>query len=130
MGISKEYRDHVADLFSTFGEVQVRPMFGGAGIYHDGIMFGLVTAEEGIYLKADDASKARFEAEDMGPFTYHAPKGNRPPIVMAYWQIPLRLLDDVDEMADWARIAFDVARRTHKPKAAKRRKPGKSSKSK
>lgn len=125
MSLSREYRDYVADAFSAFGEVTVRPMFGGAGIYSGGTMFGLVTSEEGVYLKADDTSRGRYEAEGLTPFTYEAPKGDRPPTTMPYWRLPDRLLDDPEELADWARIAYAVAVRTARPKNKPKKKTSK-----
>jgi hypothetical protein len=44
--------DDIRELFSVFGPVEVRPMFGGAGIYAEGRMFALVS-DGVIYLKAD-----------------------------------------------------------------------------
>jgi DNA transformation protein len=123
VGISREYREFVADAFSAFGEVQIRPMFGGAGIYRDGLMFGLISSQEGVYLKADDASRVRFEAEGLEQFAPEMP--GRPAIAMLYWRVPDRLLEDGDELAEWARAAFGVAFRTRKPKKAARATPAK-----
>lgn len=122
MGLSKEYRQFIADAFSEFAEVTVRPMFGGAGVYNEGTMFGLVTSDEGVYLKADDETKTAYEAEGLGPLVYQPPKGDHPPTAMPYWQIPDRLLEDPEEMAEWSRIAFEVALRTQKPKKPKKNK--------
>ena len=54
-------QDELDDLFAAFGKVQSRPMFGGAGLYADGLMFALDVGE-GVYLKADDALAAALEA--------------------------------------------------------------------
>jgi DNA transformation protein len=94
-------------------------MFGGAGVYADGVMFGLV-ADDTLYLKADGETKRTFESEGLPPFVY---QGRGKAIAMSYWRIPERLLDDPDEMAVWARAALDVARRAaaaKKPKAKRR----------
>jgi DNA transformation protein len=40
---------------------------------------------------------------------------------MSYWQLPDRLYDDADELADWARAALAVARRAKVPKPRRRR---------
>jgi len=67
--------DHISELFAAFGRVDVRTMFGGAGIYADGLMFGLVV-DDVIYLKADAHTAPRFEREGCGPFTYrHQTRG-------------------------------------------------------
>ena len=83
--------DHISELFAAFGRVDVRTMFGGAGIYADGVMFGLVV-DEFIYLKTDERSAARFEREGCGPFTYDTKRGESS--LKSYWRMPDRLYDD------------------------------------
>jgi DNA transformation protein and related proteins len=113
---------HIHDLFSAFGPVAIRRMFGGAGIYAEGVMFGLI-ADGVLHLKADSATQAGFEREGCGPFTYEAKDGRR--TVMSYWRLPERLLEDPDELAEWARTALAVARRAahERPKRRSRRAP-------
>src|SRR5262245_1089867 len=84
-------------------------MFGGAGIYADGTMFGLV-ADGVIYLKADEVNAPAFERENLPPFTYETKDGKRG--VMSYRRMPERLYDDPDELVTWARDALAAAQRT------------------
>ena len=120
MTASDGFIEFLKDSLRGLGPVSVRRMFGGAGVYADGVMFGLV-ADDTLYLKADDATKRAFEAEGQGPFVYEG-RGNV--IAMSYWRIPERLLEDPDEMVDWARTALGVARRkvAAKPKGSAARK--------
>jgi DNA transformation protein len=101
--------DDIQELFSAFGLVAVRRMFGGAGIYADGTMFALV-ADGVIYLKADELSTPAFERESLPPFTYETKDGKRG--VMSYRRMPERLYDDPDELANWARAALAAAQRS------------------
>ena len=110
MGVSEEYRQFVEDLFADLGPVSVRAMFGGAGIYHQGVMFAII-ANESLYLKVDDGNRARLEAAGMAPFTYTA-KGKT--ATMSYWELPEALYDDPDAAAEWAREAFAAALRSRK----------------
>jgi DNA transformation protein len=96
----------VRELFSHFGPVDVRPMFGGFGIYADGRMFGLIS-EGAIYLKADAETTADFEREQSAPFSYKTKGGRR--AVMSYWRLPDRLYDDSEELAKWAQRALATA---------------------
>lgn len=105
MSVSKEYKVFLEDLFAGFGPVTIRNMFGGGGVYHDGVMFALI-ASDTLYLKADEITRADFEAEGMKPFTY---TGKGKPVAMSYWELPEVLYDDPDAFAQWARKAFDVA---------------------
>jgi DNA transformation protein len=112
--------DYLLELFAVFGPVTVRRMFSGAGLYADGVMFGLVVRDI-IYLKADEHTIPDFEREGLTPFTYVA-KG-RERISLSYWRLPDRLYDDPDELAQWARQALMAAQR-----AVERKRPRKSAK--
>jgi DNA transformation protein len=101
--------EDIQELFSAFGVVAVRRMFGGAGVYADGTMFALV-ADGVIYLKADELSTPAFERENLPPFTYATKDGTRG--VMSYRRMPERLYDDPDELATWAHAALKAAQRT------------------
>jgi DNA transformation protein len=106
MPVSPAYKAFVQDVLSEFGPISIRNMFGGAGIYADGVMFAILI-DDTLYLKADALSAPDFAAEGKGPFTYRA-KG-RAPVAMSYWEAPERLLDDPEELVGWARRAHAVA---------------------
>jgi DNA transformation protein len=110
--------EFIHDLFQPFGDVNVRRMFGGAGLFADGVMFGLVSGGQ-IYLKATTVTC--FEREQCGPFEYSTKNGKR--ALTSYWRLPDRLYDDADELAYWARQALAAARRgaAVRPKAGKKR---------
>ena len=115
--------DFIRDLFAPFGPVTVRRMFSGAGIFADGLMFGLVVRDV-IYLKADGGNRADFERENCAPFTYtRGKKSGRPSEhALPYWRLPERLYDDPDELAEWAQRAFAAAeRKKSAPRAMKRK---------
>lgn len=99
--------EFIRDLFVEFGPVQVRRMFGGAGLYADGVMFGLV-ARKVIYLKADDVSIPSFEAEGSKPFGFDTKTRH---VLTSYWRLPERLYDDPEELARWAKGALAAAHR-------------------
>jgi DNA transformation protein len=104
--------DFLRDLFAQFRPVTVRRMFSGAGLYCDGVMFGLVVRDM-IYLKADEASVVDFKGEGSSPFTYARGKRSGRPSehALPYWRLPDRLYDDPDELAVWAERALVIARR-------------------
>jgi DNA transformation protein len=104
--------EFVRDLFAQFGPVTVRRMFSGAGIFRDGLMFGLIIRDV-IYLKADEGSIADFEREGCAPFTYTRGKASGRPSqhALPYWRLPERLYDDPEELAVWAQRAFEAAER-------------------
>jgi DNA transformation protein and related proteins len=109
--------DDIRELFAAFGPVDVRRMFGGAGIFADGTMFALV--HDGvIYLKADERNAPDFEREGLGPFTYLR-KGERASL-SSYRRMPDRLYDDPDELAGWARAALAAAEKPRKRSSSAR----------
>ena len=124
--------EFVRDLFAPFGPITIRRMFSGAGLFRDRLMFGLIV-REAIYLKADETTAPDYKSEGCGPFTYLRGKASGQPKehALPYWRLPERLYDDPDELAQWARKAFDVAVRKkmavkkrekkRKPKPAKQR---------
>jgi DNA transformation protein len=119
--------DFIADLLAPFGPVTIRRMFSGAGIFRDGLMFGLIVRDV-IYLKADETSTSDFEREGCGPFTYTRGKASGSPRqhALPYWRLPERLYDDPEELAEWARRAFAIAERkklTPRKRVAKRKPP-------
>jgi DNA transformation protein len=98
--------DHIRELFAGFGPVSVRRMFSGAGVFADRLMIAIIV-EGVVYLKAAPDGTAAFERERCGPFTYGTRHGER--VLTSYWQLPDRLYDDPDELAQWARAALAVA---------------------
>jgi DNA transformation protein and related proteins len=111
-------RDFLIDLFADFGPVAIRRMFSGFGISADGTNFALAL-RGGLYLRADDQTIPRFEAEGSKPFQYQTRA--KTVTVNSYWQLPERLYDDPEALTDWARAALSAAQRAalRKPKARK-----------
>jgi len=104
--------NYLLELLEEFPDVTAKRMFGGHGIFRDGLMFGLV-ADSTLYLKVDDQNRAEFEERDLGPFTYEA-KGK--PIKMSYYRAPEEVLDYSDDMLAWAEGAYAAALRAKRPK--------------
>jgi DNA transformation protein len=98
-------------------------MFGGAGLFVDGTMFGLVAGGL-IHLKADPSTALDFEREGSVPFSYQTKAGTRS--IMSYWRLPERLYDDPDELAGWARAALNIALQSSAPKSKARKAPAKT----
>jgi DNA transformation protein len=103
-----EDTERIAELFAGYGTVSVRRMFGGAGVFAEGLMIALVV-DGVIYLKADADSAPDFEREGLGPFSYQTSHGTR--TLTSYWRMPERLYDEPDELAAWAARAMRSARR-------------------
>jgi DNA transformation protein len=111
MAVSKAYRDYVLEQLERTGPVTFKSMFGGAGLYADGLFFGLISGQEVFYLKVDDTTRPDYQDRDSQPF---APFGEK--AMMNYFTVPEDVLEDPDELAVWARKAIAVAARTTKKK--------------
>ncbi|MBN9546312.1 MAG: TfoX/Sxy family protein [Alphaproteobacteria bacterium] len=114
--------DRFDDLFAPFGKIVVRRMFGGEGLFRDGLMFAIIH-EDRLYFKTSEESRQAFIAEGAGPLFYKFK--NAEGVLTSYYELPDRLYDDPDELAEWARAAFAVALLS--PTAKKKRgdpKPG------
>lgn len=98
--------EEIEDLFAAFGAVRTKRMFGGAGLYADGLMFAVET-QDGIFLKTDAAFGAELEARGARQFSYDA-KGRT--VRLNFWSVPEAVMDDPDELAALSRRALAVAR--------------------
>jgi DNA transformation protein and related proteins len=100
--------EFIRELFAPFRPVTVKRMFGGAGIYAEGLMFGLIF-DGAIYLRVDEASIPDFEREGGVPFVYPLAKNHAGRPSRSFWRLPERLYDDPDELAVWAARALAIA---------------------
>jgi DNA transformation protein and related proteins len=115
--------DFIRELFAPFRPVAVKRMFGGLGIYAEGLMFGLVF-DGVIYLRVDEASIPGFEREGSVPFVYPFASTMRGRPSRHFWRLPERLYDDPDELTVWAGRAFAIAeQRKSAPRGQPKKKP-------
>lgn len=108
----------IQEMFAGLGEVTVKRMFGGQGIYHGGLIVGIVFEGE-VLLKSDAVSAPAFEAAGARRWVYSGQADKA--VGMPYWTIPDEAYDDPDQMARWVRLAYEAALRSppKKPRAKK-----------
>jgi len=107
MTATADFAGYAVELLGAAGRVVARRMFGGFGVYCDGVMFALI-ADDVLYLKADALNRPELERAGSAPFTYEA-KGRR--TIMAYWRAPDDAMESRELMAPWARSALAAALR-------------------
>jgi DNA transformation protein and related proteins len=105
--VSSGFQDFILDLLGPLDPMP-RRMFSGVGLFHGGVMFGLLV-REALYLRVDDITRERFERAGSEPFSYL--RGERQVSLSAYYVVPEGLLDQQDELLQWARGAIEAARR-------------------
>jgi len=104
MAVSSDYLDFVLEQLAPLGVLTSRKMFGGVGLYANGLFFALID-DDVLYLKGDESLKADFEAAGSQPFRPFGPD-DKP---MAYWSAPVDALDDSDLLVAWAQRSVEVA---------------------
>ena len=105
MPVSEEYLDYTVDQLRCIGEVVAKKMFGGVGLYHEGLFFGLI-ASDVLYFKADDVNRPHYEAAGSRAFQPYDGTYS-----MNYFEVPVDVLEDVDKLRAWARAAVAAAER-------------------
>lgn len=106
MAVTDEQIAFVTDLFADIGPVTTRKMFGGLGIYTHGTIFAVLMSDGSLKLKGSGDMAQAFEAAGWQPWTYTRKDGAG--AAMPYWTIPDPLLDEPDEICQWARRAIDA----------------------
>jgi DNA transformation protein len=107
MAISPEYKSYLLDLFVPFGPITVKRVFGFTGLFAGEVMLGLV-ADERIYLKTDERSRKNYENKGSKPLRFRLkPKGEI--VSTSYFALPERLYDEPEELAAWAKRAYEAA---------------------
>jgi DNA transformation protein len=104
--------EELKSLFAPFGRVSVKRMFGGAGVYANGLCFAIESKGE-VFLKTDEVSRADFSAEGATPFVYMAKGKSRP---TSYWRLPAIAHEEPDELRRWANRGLEAARRVAEAK--------------
>jgi DNA transformation protein len=108
MAVSRGFQDFILDLLDPLDPVS-RRMFSGVGLFHGGVMFGLLVRDL-LYLRVDETTREQFERAGSSPFTYQ--RGEREVSLSAYYVVPEGLLDQPDALLQWTRNAIAVARRS------------------
>lgn len=105
MSVSADYLTYVTDQLSGFARIGTRRMFGAVGLYADDVFFGLI-ADDVLYLKVDDTNREDYVVRGGGPFR---PYADEPGFSMSYFAVPAEVLEDADELKQWARKALEIA---------------------
>ncbi len=95
------------ELADTLGHASARRMFGSVGLFMNGLMFGLVSPDDGLYIKTDDQTRGTFVAAGCLPFTYTS--RNKGEVALSYYRLPD--VEDEDAVCDWMRLGLQAAQR-------------------
>lgn len=107
MSVSEGYKEFVVEQLSFFANISSRKMFGAVGLYADEFFFALID-DDRLYFKVDDSNRPDFEAKGMGPFRPYNDER-----AMSYYEVPIEVLEDVDELKTWCEKAVNVSRKAN-----------------
>jgi len=96
------FLEFALDQLSRLDGLSTRPMFGGFGLYLRGKFFGIVFGER-LYFKTSEATREGFREKGMKPFR---PRSGQ--TLKNYYEVPPDILEEPDELADWAVRAAEV----------------------
>src|SRR5262245_44688986 len=105
----------VLDQLEDLGDVTHKAMFGGFGLYCDGVFFALI-ARDVLYMKVDDANRRDYERAGSQAFRPYPDRGGS----MKYYAVPVDVLESSSELAAWARKSLAAARRATEPRRRRR----------
>ncbi len=113
---SKATADHAAELLGSLGPITQRRMFGGFGLYAEGVIIALIVFDR-LFLKTDELTRPQFLAASCEPFAYEGK--SKQIVVMSYYEPPAEAMDSSDAMRPWARLAIEASLRAANAKASK-----------
>lgn len=93
------------EILAPHGEITVRSMFGGYGIYKNGVIFALIAYDE-LYFKVDESNKSQYKKFNSEPFTYEA---NGKKSTMSYWKVPIEILEDEEQIGVWLDQSYRIS---------------------
>lgn len=110
--VTADYREYVLEQLrrATPASITHRSMFGGVGVYADGVFFAVMD-DDVTYFKVDDATRPDYEARGMGPFL---PFGDPDRPMASYHRLPAELLEEPETLAGWVDAAVAAARATRR----------------
>ncbi len=106
------YAEYVIDLLHSYGDITAKSMFGGYGIYKDGVIVAIIVDDE-LYFKVDKTNQPQYESHDSEPFTYMG-KGKQ--VKMSYWKVPLDIMENEGELAAWLEKSYEISLKTKRKK--------------
>lgn len=102
--------DYVHDILSPHGHIKIKAMFGGFGVYMDGVIIGII-ADHQLYFKVDASSVKDYENFGSEPFTY---KKEGKDYIMSYWRVPDEVIEDQEMMQRFMNTAYAISSQAKK----------------
>ena len=98
------FKEFVLDQLTGMNPVNCRAMFGGYGLYHRDVFFGILHKGR-LYFKTNDQTRPVYEECGMKPFRYSDKQ-----TLKNYYEVPTDVLEIEEELVLWAQKAVQIAR--------------------
>jgi len=108
MAYNEDQLQYIQDQLTSFGPFETKKMFGGIGFFKEGTMFGMI-AKDTFRLRVDAQNQPDYETAGMKPYGIAGKKKGMP-----YWEVPVDVLEDKEQVVIWAQNAYDAALRAKK----------------
>ncbi len=96
------FSDFILDQLGELDSVEARRMFGGYGLYQDETFFGIIHTGK-LFFKIDESTVREYRLRKMKPF-----RPNAKQTLKSYYQVPVDIIEDADELREWALKAIAV----------------------
>ena len=101
MSAASDFKEYlVGDVLGHIDGITSKAMFGGFGLYLNGVIFAMITDDDAVCFKADAALAAEYKAAGAEQFTYTGHTSKKP-TSMPYWRVPETILEDRETVSDW-----------------------------
>ncbi len=104
MAVDPSFRDFVLDQLAGLGRFETKNMFGGVALLHRGAAFGKIKHGK-LWLKVDDRNREDFTEAGMPQYTYGKDDSRK----LNFFETPVEILEDHEELARWAKKSMKVA---------------------
>lgn len=104
-----DYADYIVDKLAGLGDIHSRAMFGGYGIFHEGLMFALIS-DGVLFFKVDDTNRRMYEKAGSNKFQHG----------ISYWEVPTEVFEDTAGLYEWANISIGIAQAKARTKKKKK----------
>lgn len=103
----------MGDLLADIPGITSKRMFGGYGIYRQGMIFAII-ADGVLYFKVNETNKSDYEKYGSKPFTYKMPGGKR--YAMSYYELPEEIMENREAVHEWVKKAVAASTKDKKKK--------------
>jgi len=116
MSVSDNYRTYIIEQLGALPALSTRRMFGGLGLYSGDWFFGLID-DDVLFFKVDDANREEYVSRGMKAFMPFPGQAS-----MGYFQVPVDVIEEAEDLTRWARRSVEVAQRAGLKKKKKKSK--------